>query len=93
MVGYFDRYVRRHLNALRLARWGVPACAGHAGPVVVYCNHPAWWDAAVVILLAGKLFPARESYAPFDARMLEKYAVFARMGARSSPGRRGRRCW
>lgn len=81
MVGYFDRYVRRHLNALRLARWGVPACADHPGPVVVYCNHPAWWDAAVVILLAGRLFPRRESYAPFDARMLEKYAVFARMGA------------
>ncbi|RZK91602.1 MAG: hypothetical protein EOO66_11610, partial [Methylobacterium sp.] len=41
MVGYFNRYVRRHLNALRLARWGVPACADHPGPVVVYCNHPA----------------------------------------------------
>ncbi|KQP90870.1 glycerol acyltransferase [Methylobacterium sp. Leaf113] len=81
MVGYFDRYLRRHLNALRLARWGVPACADHPGPVVVYCNHPAWWDAAVVILLAGRLFPSRDSYAPFDARMLEKYAVFARMGA------------
>jgi 1-acyl-sn-glycerol-3-phosphate acyltransferase len=81
MVGYFDRYVRRHLNALRLARWGVPTCADHPGPIVVYCNHPAWWDAAIVILLAGRLFPRRESHAPFDARMLAKYAVFARMGA------------
>ncbi|MCJ2035851.1 lysophospholipid acyltransferase family protein [Methylobacterium sp. J-068] len=81
MVGYFDRYVRRHLNALRLARRGMPPDADHPGPIVVYCNHPAWWDAAVVILLAGRLFPRRESYAPFDARMLEKYTVFARMGA------------
>lgn len=81
MVGYFDRYVRRHLNALRLARWGAAPHAGHPGPIVVYCNHPAWWDAAVLILLAARLFPDRACYAPFEARMLEKYRVFARMGA------------
>lgn len=81
MVGYFDRFLRRHMNALRIARWGVPDCAGHPGPVVVYCNHPAWWDAAVVILLAGRLFPKRESHAPFDAGMLARYAIFARIGA------------
>ncbi len=81
MVGYFDRFLRRHMNALRLARWGVPAFADHPGPVVVYCNHPAWWDAAVVILLAGRLFPKRGSYAPFDARMLARYAIFSRIGA------------
>lgn len=81
MAGYFERYVRRHLNALRLARWGVPACADHPGPIVIYCNHPAWWDAAVLILLAARLFPSRACYAPFDARMLETYKIFARMGA------------
>ena len=81
MVGYFDRFLRRHMNALRIARWGVPDCADHPGAIVVYSNHPAWWDAAVVILLAGRLFPKRESHAPFDAKMLERYAIFARIGA------------
>ncbi|SFG69122.1 1-acyl-sn-glycerol-3-phosphate acyltransferase [Methylobacterium gossipiicola] len=81
MVGYFDRFLRRHMNALRLARWGVPRFADHPGPIVVYCNHPAWWDAAVVILLAGRLFPKRTSHAPFDAQMLERYAIFSRIGA------------
>lgn len=80
MVAYFDRFLRRRMNALRLARWGLPPELG-AGPVVIYCNHPAWWDAAVIILLAGRLFPERASYAPFDARMLERYGVFRRMGA------------
>lgn len=80
MVAYFDRFLRRRLNALRLARWGLPPELG-TGPVVIYCNHPAWWDAAVIILLAGKLFPERASYAPFDARMLERYGVFRRIGA------------
>ena len=81
MVAYFGRCVRRHLNALRLAEWGRPAIAGHPGPVVVYCNHPSWWDAAIIILLADRLFPKRISYAPFDARMLERYGVFSRIGA------------
>ncbi|CAA2106148.1 hypothetical protein MBUL_03543 [Methylobacterium bullatum] len=81
MVGYFDRFLRRHMNALRLARWGAPDCTGHPGPVVVVLNHPSWWDAAVVILLAGRLFPERTSHAPFDAAALEKYAVFGRIGA------------
>ncbi|MCJ2077535.1 lysophospholipid acyltransferase family protein [Methylobacterium sp. E-016] len=80
MVAYFDRFLRRRMNALRLARWGAAPELG-PGPVVVYCNHPAWWDAAVIILLAGRLFPERSSYAPFDARMLERYGVFRRMGA------------
>ncbi|TGD93439.1 lysophospholipid acyltransferase family protein [Methylobacterium nonmethylotrophicum] len=77
---YFARYVRRHLNALRLANWGQPPHAP-AGPVVIYCNHPAWWDAALIILLAQRFFPAAESYAPFDAAMLARYRIFARMGA------------
>ncbi|MET7245358.1 lysophospholipid acyltransferase family protein [Methylobacterium sp. EM32] len=78
---YFARYARRHLNALRLANWGQPLAAPAAGPVVVYCNHPAWWDAAIIILLAQRFFPAAESYAPFDAAMLARYRIFARMGA------------
>ncbi|WP_051092971.1 lysophospholipid acyltransferase family protein [Methylobacterium sp. 77] len=81
MVAYFDRFLRRHMNALRLARWGVPDVAGHSGPIVVTLNHPAWWDAAVVILLAGRLFPDRTSHAPFEAEALAKYAVFSRIGA------------
>ncbi|TNC12480.1 glycerol acyltransferase [Methylobacterium terricola] len=78
---YFARFVRRHLNAVRLATWGQPPAAPAAGPVVVYCNHPAWWDAALIILLAQRFFPAAESFAPFDAAMLARYRIFSRMGA------------
>ena len=81
MAVWFARFVRRHLNAVRLARWGMPEVGGHHGPVVVYCNHPSWWDAATIILLAVRLFPGRESYAPFDAAMLRKYGIFRKLGA------------
>jgi len=68
------------MNALRIAQWGMPAPVPH-GPVIVYSNHPAWWDAAIYILTADRLFPDRESYAPIDAAMLKRYAVFGRIGA------------
>ncbi len=78
---YFDRFVRRHLNALRLARWGAPPRVAGEAPLVIYANHPAWWDAAILIVATDRLFPTRESYAPIDAAMLEKYGIFRRMGA------------
>jgi 1-acyl-sn-glycerol-3-phosphate acyltransferase len=76
---YFERFFRRHLNALRIARWGWPEVG--SGPYLVYSNHPAWWDAAVYILLARHLFARHVCYAPIDAAMLEKYGFFARIGA------------
>lgn len=80
MAAWFEQYLRRHLNGLRIARWGEPPDLP-AAPVVIYSNHPAWWDAAVYILFARRLFPEREGYAPIDAAMLAKYGIFRRMGA------------
>lgn len=80
MAATFRRYFTRHMNALRVAQWGMPA-PPQDGPVVIYSNHPGWWDAAVYILAADRLFPAYESYAPIDAAMLRRYGVFSRIGA------------
>lgn len=81
MLAYFARFFRRHMNALRLVRRAAPPPVAHPGPLVVYSNHPAWWDAAVILLLADRLFPLRVHAAPFEARMLAKYGVFRRLGA------------
>ncbi|KPQ09063.1 MAG: HemN C-terminal region [Saliniramus fredricksonii] len=78
---HFDRYFRRHMNALRLAQWGAPPDLRDDAPVVLYTNHPAWWDAAIYVLLSEQHFGRRASYAPIDAEMLEKYGFFGRMGA------------
>ncbi|MBA1154916.1 lysophospholipid acyltransferase family protein [Microvirga mediterraneensis] len=80
MVSTFRRYFTRHMNALRIAAWGMPVVPQH-GPVIVYSNHPAWWDAAVYILAADRFFPSYESYAPIDAAMLKQYGIFGRIGA------------
>ena len=80
MLSYFRRYFVRYMNALRVARWGMPRLPT-TGPVVVYSNHPGWWDAAVYLIAADRFLPAHESYAPIDAGMLERYGIFARIGA------------
>jgi 1-acyl-sn-glycerol-3-phosphate acyltransferase len=80
MVSVFRRYFTRHMNALRIASWGMPNVPAQ-GPVIVYSNHPAWWDAAVYILAADRFLPSHESYAPIDALMLKQYGIFGRIGA------------
>jgi 1-acyl-sn-glycerol-3-phosphate acyltransferase len=78
----FARFFRRHMNALRLAIGANPPTLNAARTrLVVYSNHPAWWDAAVYVLAADRLFPAFAHFAPIDAEMLHRYAMFARMGA------------
>ena len=77
---YFAYYFRRHMNALRVARWGEPLVEPGAGPIVLYATHPSWWDAAVFILLSSRHFPDHAGFAPIDAAMLQKYGFFGRIG-------------
>jgi 1-acyl-sn-glycerol-3-phosphate acyltransferase len=83
LVGLFSRYafryVRRSFHAVRLAHEGRPL--GFADmPVIVYMNHPSWWDPLVCIVLAETLLPDRRHYAPMDATALKHYRFFSRLG-------------
>jgi hypothetical protein len=78
MGPWFERFFRRHMGGLRLARWGLPDAS--AGPLVVYSNHPGWWDPVVYALLARRLLPGFAGYGPIDAAMLRKYGFFERIG-------------
>ncbi len=49
-------------------------------PLIIYGNHPSWWDPALYILLCTVLFPGRRGYGPMDAKALGNYGVFERMG-------------
>lgn len=48
--------------------------------MIVYANHPSWWDPMVAIFLARELWPQRRHYFPIDAAMLRKYPFFRRLG-------------
>ena len=76
---YLHWYFWRNFHALRVSRTGMPrAPAGR--PLIVYSNHPSWWDPALYIMLCGKLFPGRPGYGPMDAKALGRYGILERMG-------------
>lgn len=49
-------------------------------PLIVYANHPSWWDPLLAHYLNARLFNPRQLYAPIDASALEKYKVFSKLG-------------
>ena len=75
---YLRRYFRRHFDAVRVARNGVPQLGDR--PTVIYANHPSWWDPILFMLLAHELYPERTHFGPMDAAALKKYRFFARLG-------------
>lgn len=51
-----------------------------AGPVVVYLNHPSWWDPIVCAELSRRLMPGRNHRAPISAASLKQYRFFRHIG-------------
>ena len=76
---YLRWFFWRRFRAVRLSRTGLPRVAP-GRPVIVYGNHPSWWDPALYILLAARCFPGRPGYGPMDVKALGRYGVFERMG-------------
>lgn len=74
----FQRRARAGLRAIRLAQWGRPQVP--AGPLVVFANHPSWWDGIAFVVLAQALFPGRQIYAPMAAEALARYRFMRRIG-------------
>ena len=77
--GVMARTMRRSFHAVRLARPGWPDVPPDR-PVIVYLNHPSWWDPAFLIVLARAGFPDRPGFGPIDAAMLERYRFMRRIG-------------
>ena len=76
---YLRWYVGRRFHAIRISRTGLPHVPA-SGPLIVYSNHPSWWDPAVYILLCDMLFRSRAGYGPMDQAALGKYGLLERMG-------------
>ncbi len=76
---YLHWYFWLKFHRVRLSRTGVPAA--HSGrPLIVYTNHPSWWDPALLILAMPKLFPGRLAFGPMERQALGRYRLFERMG-------------
>ncbi len=77
---YTRWYLRRHFHSIRVSSTGWLPDNENAVPKVVYLNHASWWDPLVCLHLSEKLFARHRGYAPIDARAIEKYAFFKRLG-------------
>ncbi len=76
---YLRRYFGRNFTAVRVSKASSPTPSWER-PVIFYSNHPSWWDPIFYMLLAHDHLRVREGYGPMDAAMLEKYAIFRRLG-------------
>jgi 1-acyl-sn-glycerol-3-phosphate acyltransferase len=77
----FQGFARRHVRAVRLARWGLPpADDDPTRPLVVYANHPSWWDGVAFMLYSTALFPGRRMFIPMEATALGRYGFMRRLG-------------
>jgi 1-acyl-sn-glycerol-3-phosphate acyltransferase len=76
---YMCRYAARRFHGVRLARGTLPVLPPDR-PVIVYSNHPSWWDPAMFIVLATLRFPERNGYGPMEASALEQYRFMRRIG-------------
>jgi 1-acyl-sn-glycerol-3-phosphate acyltransferase len=79
-AGVFRQAFKRDFHAMRVSRSG-PAPDPATPRLVLYANHPSWWDAVAFVLLADTVFAGRPGYVPIDARMLRRYGFMARIGA------------
>lgn len=77
--GVMERAMRRSFHGVRVALPGLPELPADR-PVLVYCNHPGWWDPALLIVLASRGFPGRRSFGPMDARAMAQYGFMKRIG-------------
>jgi 1-acyl-sn-glycerol-3-phosphate acyltransferase len=48
--------------------------------VIVYGNHPSWWDPLIAHYMNLTQFKPRQFYAPIDAEALKQYQVFSKLG-------------
>ncbi len=77
--GTMRRFMRRNFHAVRLAKPG-RARLPPDRPAIVYCNHPSWWDPALIMVLASRCFPGRLGYGPMERAALDQYRFMRRIG-------------
>lgn len=79
----FGRYTRHYLarafHAVRLSG-NDPIRLPADQPLIVYVNHPSWWDPLLCLFLARYLWPQRTHYAPMQAAALARYRFFKHLG-------------
>ena len=78
--------LRRGFNAVRLAT-AAPAPSSDTPGLVIYTNHPSWWDAITYVFVNTHFFAGRPMFSPIDAAMIARYPFLGRIGGFGVPQR------
>jgi 1-acyl-sn-glycerol-3-phosphate acyltransferase len=76
---YLRWYFWRNFHAVRISGPGIPGVAA-SRPLIIYSNHPSWWDPALFMLLANTILRDRISFGPMEAEALGRYKLFRKFG-------------
>jgi chlorobactene lauroyltransferase len=79
MTAYFASRLRRRFAAVHLKGAGNVPVDGGGIPVVLYGNHPGWWDAVLPLILSRRQFH-HDAYAMMEEKQLARYGFFRRIG-------------
>lgn len=79
---FLTPFLRRSFHTIAVARRrdAVTRQLPPDQPLIIYGNHPSWWDPLIAHFLCRKCFAPRQFYAPIDAEALQKYRVFRKLG-------------
>ena len=76
---YLRWFFWRNFHAVRIAGDGPPPIPPDR-PLIIYSNHPSWWDPALFMLLSTTLPYRRTGFGPMEADALQRYKLFRRLG-------------
>lgn len=76
---YSRRLIGRRFHALRVVEQSLPMPQANES-LLIFANHPGWWDPLTAVVVNECLFAPRQFYAPIDGEALQKYAVLKRLG-------------
>jgi 1-acyl-sn-glycerol-3-phosphate acyltransferase len=76
---YASRYVAKHFHGVRISRSSTPFPPDTQQPLLIVLNHPSWWDPMTCMVLS-ELIASREQFAAIDARAVEQYRFFEKLG-------------
>jgi 1-acyl-sn-glycerol-3-phosphate acyltransferase len=76
----FERTLRKGFYSVRLANRPAPHVF-QSPQLVIFTNHPSWWDGVTYLFLADRLLAGRKVFTPVDAEMSARYGFLQRVGA------------
>ena len=79
LTAYFRRRLRKAFAAVHGKGLDHVRDADAGVPLVLYGNHPAWWDAVLPIVLSNDVFK-HDAYAMMEEKQLARYRFFRRLG-------------